>query len=192
MIHCRITRLLGVSLLVWTGACDRSPPPPEATAPTEPSAAAAPAEAEPIQVPIAPRSESKLAGSASFRDGGNGVIVSIKVSNAPPGPKGAHIHENGDCSAPDAKSAGEHFNPGGHPHARPPDAPRHLGDLGNIEIAADGAGARDVVVEGANLKPGDPNSFLDRAVIIHEKADDGSQPSGNAGTRIGCGVISRK
>ena len=110
---------------------------------------------------------------------------------ASPGPKGAHIHENGDCSAPDASSAGDHFNPGGHPHARPPDAPRHLGDLGNIDIADDGAGELEIVAAGANLKPGDPNSFLDRAVVIHGKEDEGSQPSGNAGPRIGCGVIRR-
>jgi Cu-Zn family superoxide dismutase len=103
--------------------------------------------------------------------------------------RATHVHEKGDCSAPDGASAGGHFNPENHPHAKPPDAPRHLGDLGNIEVAQDGTGTLEIVVKGANLKSGDKYSFLDRALIVHEKKDDGGQPTGNAGGRIGCGVI---
>lgn len=175
--------------LLW--GCERSPAPPESTALPEPAASATRAASGPIEVAIESRSGSRLTGTATFREEGGGVSVAIEVANAPPGPKGAHIHEQGDCSAADASSAGDHFNPGGHPHARPPEEPRHLGDLGNIDIGPDGAGTLAIEVDGANLQPGDPDSFLDRAVIVHAEADDGGQPSGNAGARIGCGVIRR-
>lgn len=151
-----------------------------------------PAEGGPIEVAIESRSGSTLTGTAIFTEEGDGVKVSIVVGNAPAGLKGAHIHEKGDCSAQDASSAGDHFNPASHPHARPPDEPRHLGDLGNLGVTPAGTGQLEIVVKGANLKPGDPNSFLDRALIIHGKKDDGSQPSGNSGPRIGCAVIKRK
>jgi Cu-Zn family superoxide dismutase len=75
------------------------------------------------------------------------------------------------------------------PHALPPAAERHLGDLGNIDVAADGTGSTEIVVKGATLKEGEPTSFLGRAIIVHAKQDDGGQPVGNAGGRIGCGVI---
>jgi len=184
---------------------DAPPEPPPAPAPEAPAAgeAASPAatagaepEAKPaggpLEITIEPRSDSSLTGTAIFSEEADGVKVSIKLGNAPPGLKGAHIHEKGDCSAKDATSAGDHFNPEGHQHARPPDEPRHLGDLGNIGITPEGVGALEIVVKGANLKPGDPKSFLDRSVIIHAKKDDGGQPTGNAGARIGYGVIKRK
>ena len=110
----------------------------------------------------------------------------LSVDGVSPGDHGAHVHETGDCSAPDAASAGGHFNPAASPHALPTGSPRHLGDLGNIVIAADGKGTLEIVAPGANLKEGDPNSFLGRAIIVHDKKDDGGQPVGNAGGRIGC------
>jgi len=96
------------------------------------------------------------------------------------------VHENPDCSAPDAKSAGSHYNPDSHPHGLPTASEHHIGDLGNIEVGADGKGKLQITMPGANLKAGDPHSFLGRSVIIHEKIDDGGQPVGNAGGRIGC------
>jgi Cu-Zn family superoxide dismutase len=140
-------------------------------------------------VTLAPKSGSKLGGTATFAEADGGVKVTIKLTGAPPGKVATHVHETGDCSAPDAKSAGGHFNPGGHPHALPPAAARHLGDLGNVDVGADGTGSLEIVVKGANLKPGDPSSYAGRAIIVHEKQDDGGQPTGNAGGRIGCGVI---
>ena len=200
-----------LALLVGCGgsapAAEAPPEPPPAPAPEAPAAAgeaAPPAAAEsapateakpaggPLEITIEPRSDSSLTGTATFSEEGDGVKVVLKVGNAPPGLKGAHIHEKGDCSAKDGSSAGDHFNPDGHKHARPPDEPRHLGDLGNIGITPEGVGVLEIVVKGANLKPGDPKSFLDRSVIIHAKKDDGGQPTGNAGPRIGCGVIKRK
>ena len=199
--------------LAFLCACGGSAPPPEAPTPTEPAAPATPTErarrppprrpACPRPTPSRPRpgrsrfliearSDSSLTGTATFSEEADGVKVVLKVGNAPAGLKGAHIHEKGDCSAKDGSSAGDHFNPEGHNHARPPDEPRHLGDLGNIGITPEGVGLLEIVVKGANLKPGDPKSFLDRSVIIHAKKDDGGQPTGNAGPRIGCGVIKRK
>jgi superoxide dismutase, Cu-Zn family len=156
---------------------------------TPPGDATRSASADRVEVPIGAKSGSKLSGKATFTEAGGGVRVRVQVTGAPPGRVATHVHETGDCSAPDAASAGGHFNPTGHPHGIPPSEERHLGDLGNIDIGADGTGSTEVVVPGANLKEGDPNSFLGRAIIVHEKQDDGGQPTGNAGGRIGCGVI---
>jgi superoxide dismutase, Cu-Zn family len=142
-----------------------------------------------IEVPLMAKSGSKLSGTATFTAVKGGVDVKIKVAGAPPGMIATHVHENGDCSAPDGASAGGHFNPEGHPHGMPPAPERHLGDLGNIDVGADGTGSTEIVVMGANLEAADPDSFLNRAIIVHEKKDDGGQPTGNAGGRIGCGVI---
>ncbi|MBI4953080.1 MAG: superoxide dismutase family protein [Myxococcales bacterium] len=154
-----------------------SPPPaPVPAAPTE------------ITVTLEARSGSKLAGTAVLTAVDGGVKVVLKVTGAPPGKVGTHVHEKDDCSAPDAKSAGGHFNPANHPHGLP-DGERHLGDLGNIEVGKDGTGSHEIVVKGATLVAGEPNSFVGRSIIVHEKQDDGGQPVGNAGGRIGCGVI---
>ena len=99
------------------------------------------------------------------------------------------MHEKGDCSDAEAKSAGGHFNPGGMPHAGPMAGSRHAGDLGNIEIGPNGQGDLDVRTDLLTIKPG-PNSVIGRAVIFHEKADDmTTQPTGNAGGRLACGVV---
>lgn len=145
----------------------------------------------PIEAAIVGRSESKLTGTANFEPTSAGVKITVKVSGAPPGEHGSHIHQTGDCSAADASSAGPHFNPDGHDHGQPGDAARHLGDLGNLLVAADGTGTLEIEVTGATLEVDDPHSFLGRGLIIHEKKDDGSQPSGNAGARIGCAEIRR-
>ncbi|XXY55033.1 superoxide dismutase family protein [Sorangium sp. So ce269] len=168
-------------------------PAPEAS-PQGDSGASAPAAAAPVtvEVPIEARTNSKLKGSATFAEVDGGVKVTVQVSGAPKGKIAVHVHETGDCSAPDAKSAGAHYNPENHPHGLPDASARHLGDLGNIEVKADGTGTHEIVAKGANLKQGAPNTFLGRAIIVHEKQDDGGQPSGNAGGRIGCGVIQSK
>ena len=142
-----------------------------------------------VEVSLLAKSGSKLSGTATFTAVKGGVDVKIQVAGAPPGMIATHVHETGDCSAPDAASAGGHFNPEGHAHGMPAAQERHLGDLGNIDVGPDGTGSTKLVVMGANLEPNDPDSFLNRAIIVHEKRDDGGQPTGNAGSRIGCGVI---
>jgi len=139
---------------------------------------------------IEARSDSTVTGTAMFTElSTGGVRAHVHIEKAPPGTHGLHIHEKGDCSDPKAMSAGGHFNPGGMPHSGPMDMKRHAGDLGNIEIKADGTGDLDVTSDLLTVKPG-PNSVAGRSVVFHEKADDlKTQPTGNAGGRFGCGVI---
>jgi Cu-Zn family superoxide dismutase len=140
---------------------------------------------------IEPRSDSTATGTATFTElPAGGVRVVIHMEKAPPGTHGLHVHEKGDCSDPKAASAGGHFNPGGMPHAGPMEMKRHAGDLGNIEIKPDGTGDLTITSDMLTVKPG-PNSVVGRAVVFHEKNDDlKTQPTGNAGGRFGCGVIS--
>ncbi len=139
---------------------------------------------------ILAKSGSNVTGTATFTElSTGGVRVHVHIENAPPGANGLHIHEKGDCSDPKAMSAGGHFNPGGLPHAGPMDLKRHAGDLGNIEIKSDGKGDIDISSDLLTVKPG-PNSVVGRSVVFHENADDlKTQPTGNAGGRLGCGVI---
>jgi Cu-Zn family superoxide dismutase len=148
--------------------------------------AGAPAQAK---ATIEPKSGSTVTGTATFTEVEGGVKVVVKIEKAPPGTHGLHIHEKGDCSAPDATSAGGHFNPTSMAHAGPMDKEHHAGDLGNIEIKADGTGTLEITSSMLTVKPG-PNSVVGRAVVFHEKADDlKTQPTGNAGGRLGCGVV---
>lgn len=134
------------------------------------------------------RSGSKLTGSAEFMMHGETMMVTVTVKNAAPGVHAVHIHEKGDCSAPDATSAGGHFNPGGHQHGAPDGKEHHAGDLGNMTVEADGTGS--IMVHSGDLSLEGPNSVIGHSIIIHEKSDDFvTQPTGNAGGRIGCGVI---
>jgi Cu-Zn family superoxide dismutase len=99
-----------------------------------------------------------------------------------------HIHEVGDCSAPDAMSAKGHYNPDAKDHGLPPAEDRHAGDLGNLTADSHGHAHYEVTVTNISLT-GTHNPVFGRAVIVHAKPDDGGQPTGNAGARLGCGVI---
>ena len=154
--------------------------------------ASSPKAAEGLQAKatIEARSDSTVTGTATFSElSSGGVRVHVHIEKAPPGQHGLHIHEKGDCSDPKAASAGGHFNPGGMEHAGPMDAMHHAGDLGNIEIKADGTGDLDITSIMLTVKGG-AYSVVGRSVVFHEKADDlKTQPTGNAGGRLGCGVI---
>ncbi len=135
------------------------------------------------------RSGFGMTGRATFTEMEGGVLVEVTVSNVFPGHHAVHIHENGDCSAADASSAGGHFNPTGDPHGSPHMSQHHLGDLGNIYVQPDRTGYHSIFMPELSVKNG-PRSIRDKAIVIHANADDlSSQPSGNAGARIGCGVI---
>jgi Cu-Zn family superoxide dismutase len=151
---------------------------------------AKPAEGPQARATIEPRSGSNVKGWATFADRSTGgVAVVVHIENATPGVHGLHVHEKGDCSASDASSAGAHFNPGGMPHAGPTETHRHAGDLGNITIESNGTGHLELVSDLLTVRPG-PNSVVGKSVVFHEKADDlTSQPAGNAGGRLGCGVV---
>lgn len=138
--------------------------------------------------PLSPLGSSGVSGSVTFTKTEGGVKVAAKLSGLTEGAHGFHVHEFGDCSAPDGASAGAHFNPGAGPHAGPHDPARHAGDMGNLKAAADGTASLDYVDKHATLEGA--NSVLGRGVIVHEKADDlKTQPTGNAGGRIACGVV---
>jgi Cu-Zn family superoxide dismutase len=133
----------------------------------------------------------KLKGEAELEVVASGVKIEVEVEKAPPGVKGIHVHQKPDCTNIPAKSMGDHFAPDVKEHGLPGSGAHHLGDLGNITIDKDGKGELEIVVTKANLKQGDPLSFLGRAIVIHEKSDEGaqSQPAGNSGKPIACAVI---
>lgn len=102
---------------------------------------------------------------------------------------GFHVHENGDCSAPDASSAGGHFNPTGAPHGAPTDATKHAGDFGNLTSDGRGEIHEEFVVDFITLTEGN-RSAVGKAVVLHAQMDDlTSQPAGDSGARIACGVL---
>ncbi len=138
-----------------------------------------------------PTAGSQVRGAVHFYDLKKGVRVVADVTGLTPGQHGFHVHDKGDCSAPDATSAGPHFNPAGLKHGAPGSAERHAGDFGNIVADASGQARMDRV--DATISFDGPNSILNRAVIVHAGADDlTSQPAGNAGPRAACGKIELK
>jgi Cu-Zn family superoxide dismutase len=135
------------------------------------------------------RSGSTVTGEAEFTEKNGGVEVSIQIKGAKPGTHGVHLHDKGDCSAPDASSAAGHFNPDSKNHGAPNVDPHHAGDFGNITVGANGTGKLKITVKGLTVAPG-PHSVVGHAVVIHADTDDmKSQPAGNAGARVACGVV---
>ncbi len=140
---------------------------------------------------LAPTEGHEAEGKVSFIQEVEGLRVVADFRGLKPGDHGFHIHEYGDCSAPDASSAGGHFNPTGMPHGGPDSEKHHLGDLGNITANEDGVAHMDRVF--AFLSLSGTNSIIGHSMILHANPDDlKSQPSGNAGPRVACGVIKRE
>ena len=147
--------------------------------------------ADAVNVPLqATQAGSAVSGQATFTESDQGLKIEVEISGAPPGKHGFHIHEKGDCSE-QGEAAGGHFNPDSVPHG---DLEKqglthvHAGDLGNVEIDASGAGRLEKTIPGLSLREG-KYSVRGRSLILHEKEDDFGQPTGNAGSRIACGVI---
>ncbi len=133
---------------------------------------------------------SSVSGTATLADTPAGLTVSIQVAGVTPGQHGWHIHQFGGCGD-GGNAAGGHYNPDGVSHGFLPKdgiAKAHPGDMGNIEVKADGSGEATVTLPGVALS-GSKYSVAGRAIILHEKVDDFGQPTGNAGGRIGCGPI---
>lgn len=194
----RTLALLTLAPLLWT-ACADAPEPAAgvdtlATITPDPDTVATPlgmegdlAVGEAAAV-LSPASGSTVQGRVAFTALSRGVRVLAQVGGLPEGAHGFHIHETGDCSAADASSAGGHFNPTGAAHGAPDAAERHVGDLGNIEARADSTAGYDRI--DAMLTLDGPNGIIGKAVVVHSGADDyTSQPSGDAGRRLACGVI---
>lgn len=124
------------------------------------------------------------------REGG-GVVVEANVSGVEPGPHGFHVHEVGECTPPTFESAGGHFAAEGQRHAGPTDPGHHVGDLGNVEVGPSGNVRYSIRSDDLTLDGGD-RSVVGRSVVIHAARDDyETQPTGNSGARIACGVIRR-
>jgi Cu-Zn family superoxide dismutase len=141
---------------------------------------------------LKPKSGSKAKGAAWFFKTKNGLKIVVSVTGSTKGLHGIHIHEKGDCSAYDASSAGEHFNPIHLHHGHPDPTKYHAGDLGNIDINKDGSGTLSLFIPMSNFNPDmkDWNSIIGKSLVLHDKRDDlVSQPSGDSGSRIACGVI---
>ena len=138
---------------------------------------------------LEPRSGSQVAGTVSFQAVGQKVRVEASVTGLTPGEHGFHVHEVGDCSAADATSAKGHFNPAAKAHGHHGGAERHAGDMPNLVADASGKAMLSAELDMLSLTEG-PTGILKRSVVIHADPDDyKSQPAGNSGKRIACGVI---
>lgn len=167
----------------------------------QPAPAATPAPvAEKVAEPPAPMAaqatlkaakKQKVKGMIHFTEAGGKVKVEAMLEGLKPGPHGIHIHEIGDCSSADFKSAGGHLNPDHKEHGSPTAQPHHEGDLGNI--VADKKGKATLTLEDADLSFTGEHSIIGKAVVVHAGADDlKTSPAGNSGDRIACGVIEAK
>lgn len=133
---------------------------------------------------ILSKSGTQTGGTAKLTQEGNDVVMDLDVTNLTPGIHAVHIHEKGDCSALDATSTGGHWNPGKHDHGKWGNGSFHMGDIGNLEADKDGKAeldkwCLDCVEESKNI--------MGKGIIIHAGKDDFmTQPTGNAGGRVGC------
>jgi Cu-Zn family superoxide dismutase len=136
--------------------------------------------------------QGEVVGRATLTADAPGVRIAIEVEKLPPGPHGWHVHAVGRCDPPDFASAGAHFNPEGKKHGlKNPEGP-HAGDLPNLAVGADGTARVATMAPGVTLGPG-PNSVFHpggTALVIHAGPDDDvTDPAGNSGARIACGII---
>ncbi len=138
------------------------------------------------------KSGSSVAGTVTFTQQGERVRVVASVSGLKPNQEhGFHVHEKGDCSSPDGMSTGGHFNPMGNPHG-PQNMAHHGGDMPSLKADANGKADATFMIDGVLLTPGD-KGLVGKGVIVHANPDDYmTQPTGNAGGRIACGVITMK
>lgn len=191
--------VVSFGLVVGCHREDNSPPPQQqstsaklkSAAPAKPMATEADAAKEAVaHIHGAGDSRDKIHGTATFMQEAGGLKIVVDVDGLTPGKHGIHIHEKPDMSDPKLMSTGGHYNPddADHHHAGPEDAKRHAGDLGNIEVDANGHGHLEMTDN--DLSVSGKNAVVGHSLIIHEKEDDlKSQPAGNAGGRIAGGVI---
>jgi Cu-Zn family superoxide dismutase len=182
-----------VSLLACAVSMAAETPTPDSKAPSK--NVAAPPEGQTPEgagAELKPTQGNSVTGTVSLVAEKKGLRVAGMIKGLKPGAEhGFHIHEKGDCSAPDASSAGDHFNPTSQPHGNPKTSgPRHAGDMVNLRADAQGVAKIDAFIEGAVMKSGKANDLAGKSIVVHEKPDDyTSQPSGNSGARVACGVI---
>lgn len=139
--------------------------------------------------------QGKEVGTATLTSAGGGVKIEVKVANLPSGQHGIHIHAMGKCEAPEFKSAGGHFNPQGKKHGFQNPEGAHAGDLPNLTVGKDGKASATFTATNATLGDGEGSLFGPdgTAIVIHADPDDGkTDPAGNSGARIACGVVEKK
>ena len=173
-----IATFLTVAVTTLLGACANRP------------AAPAPLKATAV---LESRSGSNVTGRVELTEKAGQVRAHVELAGlAPNSEHGFHIHDKGDCSAADASSAGGHYNPAGASHGRAGIPPHHAGDLPSLTADASGNVGADVLVDGVTLAPG-PTSIVGRSLVVHRDRDDfATQPAGNAGPRLACGVIAQR
>jgi superoxide dismutase, Cu-Zn family len=138
--------------------------------------------------------EGKTVGTADLRETKGGVLIALRLTALPPGLHAVHIHSVGKCEAPAFASAGAHFNPLNMKHGLKNNDGPHAGDLPDLYVNKDGAGRYEVLVKSVTLRAGKLSVFEPdgRAIVIHAASDDNiTDPSGNSGDRIACGVITK-
>ena len=136
------------------------------------------------------KSGSSVKGTASFTQHGKNVVMKISVSGLTPGSHAVHLHEKGDCSAADAASAGGHWNPSSEAHGRWGHTPFHHGDIGNLVAGENGKAELKLETPLWTIGDANPSDVVGHAVVVHANVDDfTTQPTGNAGGRVACGVI---
>ncbi|RDK07721.1 superoxide dismutase family protein [Cupriavidus lacunae] len=139
---------------------------------------------------LQPKSGTDTAGTVTFQQQPGGVMMTAAITGLPPNSvHGFHVHEKGDCSAPDAMSAGGHFNPTGKPHGQMTVPDHHAGDMNNVTADASGNARVSMLLPDLTVGTG-ANGVIGRAVVVHKDPDDyKTQPTGNSGGRIACGVV---
>lgn len=179
--------LLAAASALTLAACGTTPSTPTASTPDVPTTSTA---KQAIAV-LASASASRVSGSVTLVPMGKGLHLTGEVGGLPANSTHAfHIHEKGDCSAADASSAGPHFNPFNAAHGKAGSGAHHAGDMNNLTADAEGVAKINVHLEGVTLGGGAVNDVSGRALIVHAAADDyASQPAGNAGARVACGII---
>lgn len=161
-------------------------------APASTSANQAPAQFNRVSVELKATQGNRAAGTLELSPDNHGLRIAGTITGLKADAEhGFHVHENGDCSAADASSAGAHFNPGNVAHGNPTGEAHHAGDMANIKADAKGAASVDMHIKGLTLGDGGASDVLNKALIVHADPDDyTTDPAGNAGARIACGVIS--
>ena len=183
--------LLAVAGLAGAALAQQPAAPTAPATPTPPAASTAP-QARSAVANLQALGGSGVAGTVSFTRRGNYIAVSANIRGLRPGGHGFHIHERGDCSAPDGTSAGGHFNPGNQQHGNPNQPQHHAGDLPMLNASRNGNARLSTRLTGVRLDQSD-TGIIGRAVIIHADPDDyTTQPTGNSGGRIACAVITAR
>lgn len=163
---------------------------PMAVAMAAAGCSSAPTDTPSAQAVMQPTQGQSARGVVTFTQKREDVLVVASFSGLTPGGHGFHIHEKGDCSAPDATSAGGHFNPAAKKHGHPHHGEHHSGDLPMLQADASGNASLTVTLSGISLRPDSSTNIVGRGLIVHAAPDDyQTQPTGNAGARVACGII---